>query len=706
MKQTILSLAVCMTLSGVAFASTTQAQATSIEHSSSQQTVDQTDVVSSRMIPQQQMANVHEVDFKRNKDGGGQLILSFDRPLASADVKRDGHDVLVNIDNAQFPHHLLSSLHVADYGTPVRTIEVANNEPNQNGQAQSHVRIVTNGDVKFPSVFQSGTKVIVEIDPLTSSTLLSGATVVQAASVIASNNIASNDLNNGAVHKGATPSNHAPVFTPPADPYAGYGHQGQAQQGQRLRPQVVRSNLSPQVKRSPSANVVSYVGKPVTFNFQDVPVRTVLQLIADESQINIVAADNVSGNVTIKLDAVPWDQALDTILRAKGLDKRRQGSVLWVAPQNEIADYEQAKEDARIALDNRADLTTEYIQINYHNAAAIYKALTEAKGIGGGATDTNSGASETGFLSPRGRLVVDERTNMIMISDIPRKIEQLKELIAVVDRPVDQVLIEARVVVATESYARELGARFGVNAVGSNGRNFLGATIEDNIASQSGTLSRTPMSNTGVVGALGSGALSFLRGGFALDLELSAMQDEGKGEIVSNPRIVTTNQREAVISQGKEVGYVTIANSQGSIPTPNVEFKEVLLEMKVTPTITNDGRVFLDMNVKKDEVESMLRTAIGDVPQISKRQINTAVLVEDGQTVVVGGVYEFTDATSIAKVPFLGDIPFLGNLFKKRGKMKDKAELLIFMTPKILRVAQPEETIQAVQRLLPRQGEK
>jgi len=354
--------------------------------------------------------------------------------------------------------------------------------------------------------------------------------------------------------------------------------------------------------------------------------------------------------------------------------------VVWVAPQSEIAKFEQDKEDARIALDNRVDLVTEYIQINYHNAAQIYKALTEAKGIGG--SGGGNSQNESGFLSGRGRLVADERTNTLMISDIPKKVEAMKELIRVIDRPVDQVLIEARVVIASETFARELGARFGVSGFTRDGNLAFNNTIENNVATQNSladaanrnsanpppnplvmpTIRRGVMSNLGVQNPAGSVALSILNAGYALDVELSALQEEGRGEVISNPRIVTSNQREAVIRQGQEVGYVTITPSQGggSIPIPNVQFKDVLLELKVTPTITSDGRVFLNMAVKKDEVIDFVDTSIGDVPLINKREVNTAVLVEDGQTVVVGGVYEFRDRSDLSKVPFLGDIPFLG----------------------------------------------
>ena len=438
-----------------------------------------------------------------------------------------------------------------------------------------------------------------------------------------------------------------------------------------------------------------YSGRPVTFNFQDVPVRTVLQLIAEESNLNVVASDTVQGNVTLRLVNVPWDQALDIVLRAKGLDKRRDGGVVWIAPQPELAKFEQDKEDARIAFENKSDLITDYVQINYHSANAIFKAITEAKGVGNSGNSGGSGGSgenENGFLSPRGRLVADERTNTLMISDIPKKVAQMRELIGVIDRPVDQVLIEGRIVIANDTFARDLGAKFGIGGKRSYNNGDNEATIG---SSTTGTGNANRGLNVNLpagsftTGTAPSLAYTLLGANFNLDLELSALQQEGRGEVISNPRIVTANQREGVIKQGKEIGYVTITGgANGAAATPNVQFKEVLLELKVTPTITQDNRVFLNMNVKKDEVDSYLPvTNFGVVPIINRREINTAVLVDDGQTVVIGGVYEFSDKESVAKVPFLGDVPFLGNLFKKRGRSKDKAELLVFVTPKILRVA-------------------
>ena len=440
-----------------------------------------------------------------------------------------------------------------------------------------------------------------------------------------------------------------------------------------------------------AARTAAYRGRPVNYNFQDVPVRTVLQLLAEDTGLNIVASDTVQGSITIRLNNVPWDQALDVILRAKGLDKRRDGNVIWIAPAAEISKSEQDKEDARIALENRQDLVTEFVRVNYHSAVDIYKAITEAKGVGGQGQQGGGQNQDSGFLSPRGRLVADGRTNTLMISDIPKRVAEMKRLINDIDRPVDQVVIEGRIVIATESFARDLGARFGVgrrgtgsNQWGIGGGNGGSRAVIANPSSNTYNFN-LPAASTSTAAALG---YTLLGTNFSLDIELSAMQTEGRGEVLSNPRILTTNQRESVIQQGKQIGYVTVTAGAGGIAMPTVAFKDVFLELRVTPTITNDDRVFLNVKVNKDELDSWLNTSIGNVPIIAKRAIDTAALVENGQTVVIGGVYEFTDQDSISKVPFLADIPVIGNLFKQKSRNKSKAELLIFLTPRILHVKQ------------------
>ena len=567
---------------------------------------------------------VTQIDFKRGDGGAGRLILRFDGEGVAPDLRNRDGSVVVDVANVQLPAELQRPLNVTDFATPVQRIDA---KPSGGG-----VQLVLSTRGGYESLaYQTGNEYVVEVSPR-----------ADVAAVGAS----------------------------------GTGSAG------------VNARIAKQ----------GYSGQPVTFNFQDVPVRTVLQLIAEESNLNIVASDTVQGNVTLRLVNVPWDQAMDIVLRAKGLDKRKDGNVIWVAPQPELAAFEKAKEDARIDLENRVDLVTDYIQINYHNAAAIFKALTEAKGIGNQGSGGGGGSGndqENGFLSQRGRIVADERTNTLMISDIPKKVAQMRELISVIDRPVDQVLIESRIVIATDTFARDLGARFGIQ----------GRRIGNNTGAISGSLGNNadiinngqynipgglnfdlPATTTNGVN-VGALAYTLLGANFAIDIELSALQQEGRGEVLSNPRVVTSNQREAIIRQGREVGYVTLTGGGSqAFPTPTVEFKDVVLELKVTPTITSDDRVFMVVHVTKDEVLRYIDTSIGQVPEIATREINTAVLVDDGQTVVIGGVYEFTDANSVAKVPFLGDVPFLGNLFKKKSRSKDKAELLIFLTPKVMRV--------------------
>jgi type IV pilus assembly protein PilQ len=417
-----------------------------------------------------------------------------------------------------------------------------------------------------------------------------------------------------------------------------------------------------------------YTGKPVTFNFQDVPVRTVLQLIAEESNLNIVVADTVSGSVTLRLINVPWDQALEILLRAKGLDQRRDGNVVWVAPQAELSAYELAQNNARINLENSGELVTEYIPINYGNAQDLITILTAQGGGGGGGAAGGGGAGGSrGFLSARGSMSADTRTNTLLVIDTRKKIEEIRRVLEVLDRPVDQVLIEARVVIADESFARDLGASLSFND-----------TDRPSPTSDSTTTSGFNID----LGVTGGGIFNFgiLRPSSNLDLALSALQEEGRGEVVSNPRVITTNQREATITQGDEIGYATpstggAAGGGQALSVP--AFKEALLEMKVTPTITTDGRVFMSINIKKDDIAGF---TLG-VPSLTRRAVTTGVMVDSGATVVIGGVYEFRNRQDVSKLPWLGDVPVLGNLFKKKGKSHSKAELLVFVTPRVLQVS-------------------
>ena len=426
-----------------------------------------------------------------------------------------------------------------------------------------------------------------------------------------------------------------------------------------------------------------YAGKRATFNFQDIPVRSALQLIADESGLNLVASDSVTGGVTLRLDNVPWDQALDVILRAKSLDKRRDGNVIWVAPQAELAKYEQDIADAKLKAQDTAELITDYVPISYGKASDIAKLLTtgslQSSGGGGGAT---SASAQHGFLSARGSVTFDIRTNTLLLNDTPEKIKQLRELIAVLDKPVQQVLIESRLVVATDDFTRDLGAKFGVSGSKTTSGNTISTGGTDNgSGTASGLNFNMPASTTA-----GSIGVAIVGANYSIDLELSASQTEGKTEVISSPRVITANQQEAVIRQGQEIGYVTTTNSTGTSGsgTQTVAFKDAVLELKVTPTITADNRIYLLIQVTKDSLSGYVTVNGGQVPTINTSSVNTSALVDNGQTVVLGGIYEINNSDTIVKVPGLGDIPILGAFFRQTSRTNNKAELLIFVTPRIL----------------------
>ena len=442
----------------------------------------------------------------------------------------------------------------------------------------------------------------------------------------------------------------------------------------------------------------SYNGKRVTFNFQDIPVRSALQLIADISGLNLVASDSVGGSVTLRLVNVPWDQALDVILRAKTLDKRRNGNVIWVAPQAELAKYEQDLADAKLKAEDSAELVTDYVPISYGKASDIAKLLTTGSLQ---ATSGGSSASNTahGFLSVRGSASFDVRTNTLLLNDIPEKIKQLRDLIAVLDTPVQQVLIESRIVIATDDFERDLGAKFGANATRTNpsGQVIQTGGIIGGVPGNNGSATTSATSTVGAGGlnfnlpsttTAGSIGLAILGKNYSLDLELSAAQTEGLSETISSPRVITANHEQADIRQGQEIGYVTFQNSATGAAgsgTATVQFKDAVLELKVTPTITADDRIYLQINVTKDALAGYVQVpGSGQVPTIDTRSINTSVLVDNGQTVVLGGIYEIDKSNTIVKVPGLGDIPVLGALFRQTSRIVNKAELLIFVTPRIL----------------------
>jgi type IV pilus assembly protein PilQ len=434
-----------------------------------------------------------------------------------------------------------------------------------------------------------------------------------------------------------------------------------------------------------------YTGERLTLNFQDIDTRAVLQLLADASGQNIVVSDSVTGNVTLRLQNVPWDQALDIVLKTKGLDKRKEGNVIIVAPQAELATREKAELAARKDVSELAPLRSEYLQVNYAKAqdmAALIK------------SQNNS------MLSARGNVAVDERTNTLLLLDTSDKLADIRRLVATLDIPVRQVLIESRIVIVNNDFERQIGSIFGVTNFQKSGANGLVATTgtaagTDQMVSSAITNSQatpgtvTPITiptgasagnrynvNLPVTSPAGSFALSVLGNNFLVDLELSAAQAETQANIIATPRVITANQKEATIEQGVEIPYQQSASSGAT----TIQFKKAVLSLKVTPQITPDNRIILDLDIRDDAVGTIVVASGGvNVPSITTREIATQVLVNDGQTVVLGGVLSTTQREDDTKVPFLGDIPILGHLFKSTDHTDDKDELMIFITPKIVR---------------------
>ncbi|MFC6438781.1 type IV pilus secretin PilQ [Bowmanella sp. JS7-9] len=411
-----------------------------------------------------------------------------------------------------------------------------------------------------------------------------------------------------------------------------------------------------------------YAGAPISLDFQDVPVRQVLQIIAQVNGFNLVTTDSVNGNVTISLSGVPWDQALDMILKIKGLDKRVEGNILLVAPADELAAREAQQLQSQQQVAELAPLTSANLQINYAKAANIAAILKSPEG---------------GLLTARGSVTVDERTNTILIKDTQESIDQARDMVRTLDIPVKQVLIESRMVTVRDNISDELGVRWGFSdqqdTDGVSGSLEGAQTIgSGNIPSLTDRLNV----NLPVSGAAGRFGLSIARlaDGTILDLELSALENENKGEVIASPRITVANQHDAYIEQGTEIPYVQ-ATSSGAT---SVEFKKAVLSLKVTPHITPDNRIILDLVITQDTRGDTVSTSTGPAVAIDTQEISTQVLVENGETIVLGGIFQQNATQAVTQVPLLGDIPVLGHLFKNRQNLNEKRELLIFVTPKII----------------------
>lgn len=563
--------------------------------------------------------NVSDVSFKRGPAGQGIITIKLSSPNIVADVRQEGNRVIADFQAATLPRGQQRRLDVTDFATPVTTIEALNQASN----ARLNIQPIPPFEYL---AYQANDLYVIEVRP--------------------------------------------PQKTPEEE--------------------EKEAQFDPSKKK--------YKGDLLSLNFQDIEVRAILQILADFTGLNIVVSDTVKGNLTLRLQNVPWDQALDIIMRTKGLSMRQNGNVVFIAPTEEIAAREKLDLESRKTVDELVPLRTEIIQVNYAKAKDLAELL---KKKGGGEKD-----QQQSILSPRGTVEPYEQTNTLIVKDIPDKLAEIRELITQLDNPAKQVMIDSRVVIASDDFARDIGVRFGVSGVSqtgdgrvnmlTGGLNGADQMVNSAIGNLRGTGQPFPVAvpelgqRLGVqfpaTGALGGTparvALAILGADYLVDLELSALQKEGKGEVLSNPRVVTADLKKATIEQGRQIPYSEV-DDNGKVTTL---FKDAVLKLEVTPQITPDDRVRMDLKVTKDDVGVNVPQATGgSVPSIDKRGVETQVLVNNGETVVLGGVVEQNKRTGTDKVPLLGDIPLLGYLFQSNTNSTVKRELLIFVTPQILR---------------------
>ena len=543
--------------------------------------------------------SVRSIDFRRGRNGEGQVIIDLSDPGTGIDLKQSGRSIVVDLLQTQLPVALERKFDVNDFGTPVESLEVTSQG--------EHARVTIQARGRWEqAAYQTDNRFIVEVKPF----------VEQQA----------------------------------AKPKTGYS------------------------------------GEKLSLNFQNVEVRAVLQVIADFTGLNIITSDTVSGNLTLRLKDVPWDQALDIILQAKGLDMRKTGNVVWIAPRDELATKEKLALEAKQQIADLEPTRTESFQLNYQKAEDFRRLLTD---------------KDQRILSRRGSAVVDPRTNTVFVQDTPSKLEEVRRLLRQVDVAVRQVMIEARVVEASDRFSRNLGVRLGFNNLqnqntGVTGTTIAGSQVRGTIGGQLGhtgfTTGQVATQSTfdqtlGVnlpgptISGVNPGVFSVIlfNQGLTrfLNLEISALQADGRGKVISSPRVITADKVEAVIEQGTEIPYQQ-ATSSGAT---SISFKKATLSLKVKPQITPDDRVIMNLAVHKDPRGT--DTPAG--PPIDTKQVTTEVLVDNGGTVVIGGIYEQAQSNTTNKIPVLGDLPYVGFLFKQNQKVDDKSELLVFITPRILK---------------------
>ena len=555
------------------------------------------------------------IDFRRGADGAGRVVVDLPNNQVGVDIRQQGNALVVEFLRSSLPDSLRRRLDVSDFGTPVQSITTT----------------------------QSGDRVRMTVEP------------------------------RGVWEHSAYQSDNQFVL--------------------EVRAQKVDPNKLVQG--------AGYAGEKLSLNFQNIEVRALLQVIADFTNFNVVTSDTVTGNVTLRLKDVPWDQALDIILQAKNLGLRKSGNVILIAPKDELNAKEKIELEAKQQIASLEPLRTQSFQLNYAKAADIANGLTGQSLSGGSSSSSNSssGTGSTRILSPRGSVVAESRTNQLFVSDIPSKLAEVQSLIEKIDIAVRQVVIESRIVVADAEWGRSLGVRLGASdlrgtrggipgySVGGDTRvtvggnlNAVGAQTLQN--GNSVTYTDTNFVNLPATGQNGFDPASIafsLFGASAnrfLNLELSALEADGKGKVVSSPRVVTADQQQAIIEQGEQLPY-QVASSSGAT---SVQFQKANLSLQVTPQITPEGNVILDVNVNNDSVGRATSAGFA----INTKHVKTQVLVENGGTVVIGGIFQQTDREDVTKVPFLGDVPYLGNLFKTRSVSSNKTELLIFLTPKVV----------------------
>ena len=557
----------------------------------------------------QNFTRIGLIDFRRTPEGAGRVILEFDSEQALVDVHEHLGEVVLDISGGLLDEALVQRLDVIDFATPVQFIDAFATD------SGARVVVVPRGKFEFTSV-QSGKRFTLDVS---------------------------------------------------LKPVSGEGDQA-----------------------------IAYSGKMISFDFQNIPVRSALQQIANETNLNFVISDSVAGDMSLRLKDVPWDQALDTIMQTKGLARRQQGNVVWIAPAEEIANQERLVLEASRQVSELEPLVSDLIQINYAKAEDIANLLKSVRAIEpdvqgsmfGSVSVAEVQTEENRLLSDRGSVTVDERTNSLLIQDTAQKIREIRELISELDRPVKQVLIETRIVEANEDFSRNIGVKLGLTGINSN--TDLGSMMGSGSLANTATVRNDGISSSGDgslgvnLPAQGIGSVSPASYAFTLakagagwasliDLEISALEAEGNGKIVANPRLLTADKQEAHIEQGQERIFTTNTLGEGTVVT-----KKAVLGLTVTPQITPDDRVILDVFVTKDSFVSPTEENINTL------QVRTQVLLDNGETIVLGGIYTQQTSESVSKVPVLGDLPVLGPLFRTKGILDNRQELLIFLTPRII----------------------